>query len=288
MPKPFTIKSFLLFCAFLSAFYLKAEIIPVPELKSRVTDQTGTLSRSDIQHIESKLAAFEQSKGSQIAVLVIPTTGDETIEQFGIKVADQWQIGREGVDDGIILLVAKNDRKVRIEVGYGLEGAVPDALAKRIIEQIILPEFRSGHFVEGIEEAVDAIIKLVNGEELPLPEKGKHISTKSTRHSLWLWVVLGFIGISFFNSLVKGKVGKVISFVVIFLAGWYFANLVFGLIVSVIVLVFSSAGGGRGGGGYYGGGFYGGGGSFSSGGGGFGGFSGGGGGFGGGGASGGW
>jgi len=272
------------FCA-LNAF---AEIVEVPKLSAMVNDITGTLSAVDIQHLEGKIRAFEEAKGSQIVVLVIPTTGDETIEQFGIKVAEEWKIGRGQIDDGIILLVAKSDRRVRIEVGYGLEGAVPDALAKRIIEQVIIPEFRAGHFVKGVEEGVDSIIKLVNGEELPLPEPGQHISTKGSRHSIWLWSILAFAGISVFNKLVKGKVGKAIAFVVILGIGWFFANLLFGLVISIITLVLSV--GSRGGtGGYYGGGYYGGSGrGYSGGGGGFGGFSGGGGGFGGGGASGGW
>ena len=265
-----------------------AEIIEVPALKGRVTDLTGTLTATDIQHMESRLRAFEEAKGSQIAVLMLPTTGDETIEQFGIRVADNWKLGREGVDDGIIILVAKNDRKVRIEVGYGLEGAVPDALSKRIITQIILPEFRSGHFAEGIEEGIEAVTKLVNGEELPLPEQ--HVAVQSTgKHSLGALVILGFFAISFLGSVIKGKKGKVIAFVLVFVLASIFLGFLMGFIIASIATVFSLVSGrGVGRGRYRGGGFYGGGGFGSSGGGSFGGFSGGGGGFGGGGASGSW
>ncbi len=257
---------------------LKADIIEIPVLKGRVTDLTGTLRAVDIQHLEGRLAAFEQSKGSQIVVLVVSTTGDEEIEQYSIRVADEWKLGREGVDDGIILIVAKNDRKVRIEVGYGLEGAVPDALSKRIIEQIILPEFRSGHFAEGIEEGTDAIIKLVQGEELPMPVS-KNTIKGSGRYSFWLIVIFGFAAVSILTAFLKGAVGKAVYFGIVFILGWIFIGIAAGLIMAVVASVFSGGTGGR----YYGGGGFGGG----SGGGGFGGFSGGGG-FGGGGASGSW
>ena len=118
--------------------------MPVPQLTARVTDLTGTLSGEAVNRIESKLAAFEAKKGSQIAVLIVPTTQPEEIEQFGIRAFDQWKLGRKGVDDGALLLVAKNDRRVRIEVGTGLEGALPDAIANRIIDETITPHFKLG------------------------------------------------------------------------------------------------------------------------------------------------
>src|SRR5471030_3278309 len=120
--------------------------LAVPALTARVTDQTGTLDAGQVQALESKLAAFETSKGSQIAVLIVPTTGDETIEQYSIRVTDQWKLGRKGVDDGVLLLVAKDDRKMRIEVGRGLEGVIPDAIANRIIDEDMSPKFHDGDF----------------------------------------------------------------------------------------------------------------------------------------------
>lgn len=267
-------------------------IVPVPELKSRVTDQTNSLADPELRSLESKLAAFEKAKGSQIVVLIVPTTGDETIEQFGIRVADQWKIGRDGVDDGIIFLVAMQDRKLRIEVGYGLEGAVPDALAKRIITQIVTPEFRSGHFYDGINDGVDAIIGLVNGEDLPVVStQNPGSSRRSAPKFSYLLIILGLISFSVINTLLKKKMGKfpgaLVTAILIFVSTWLIINIaaaIFATIVlsSIINIPHGGGRGGRMGGGFYGGGF-GRGGGFSG-----GGFSGGGGGFGGGGASGGW
>ncbi|MCV9387500.1 TPM domain-containing protein [Reichenbachiella ulvae] len=284
---------FVLLCFIFSHFFVHAaDEVPVPELSGRVIDQTATLSSSDISHFTNKLAQFEQRKGSQLTVLILPTTGPETIEQYGIKVAEAWQIGRGGVDDGVILIVAKQDRKVRIEVGYGLEGAIPDIYAKRIIDNIIVPEFRNGQFISGIDEGLDALIKLVDGEELPVVTQTK---TKSKRHSFSLGgVLIAAIIITVISSLFKNKFVKIaISIVLAIIVGFIFSSAIISIVTFVISLLFGIKGGrGGGGGGYYGGGYYGSSGGFGgfSGGGGFGGggFSGGGGGFGGGGASGGW
>jgi len=143
--------------------------VAVPPLQARVTDLTGTLSASQLQTLDSQLRDFERAKGSQIAVLMLPSTQPETIEQYSIRVADAWKIGRARVDDGVILVVAKDDRKLRIEVGRGLEGAVPDALAKRIVSDIIAPHFKSGDFFGGIAAGTDALMKLIEGETLPAP-----------------------------------------------------------------------------------------------------------------------
>src|SRR5262249_42609472 len=129
--------------------------------QARVTDLTGTLSAPQIQSLESRLRDFEQAKGSQIAVLILPTTQPETIEQFSIRLAEAWKIGRTRVDDGVILIVAKNDRKLRIEVGRGLEGAIPDAVAKRIVSDVIAPRFKAGDFYGGVSAGCDALMKLI-------------------------------------------------------------------------------------------------------------------------------
>src|SRR5262245_19918222 len=147
-------------------------LVAVPPLSARVTDLTGTLGPDERSALDAKLAAFEREKGSQVAVLLVPTTQPETIEQYGIRVADAWKVGREGVDDGAILIVAKGDRALRIEVGYGLEGAVPDAIANRIVEETIVPRFRAGDFAGGIESGVDQLIRVVEGEPLPPPRRG--------------------------------------------------------------------------------------------------------------------
>jgi uncharacterized protein len=141
----------------------------VPPLAARVTDQTATLNSGQRSALEAKLAAFEAKKGSQVAVLIVPSTSPETIEQYSIRVVDQWKLGRKRVDDGVLLLVAKDDRRLRIEVGRGLEGAIPDAVAKRIIAEVITPRFKQGDFAGGISAGVDRILGAIEGEPLPAP-----------------------------------------------------------------------------------------------------------------------
>src|SRR5579862_9850377 len=144
--------------------------VAVPPLTGRVVDQTATLSASEMDALTQRLKDLEARKGSQVAVLIVPTTDPESIEQFSIRVAEAWKIGRKKVDDGALLVVAKNDRKIRIEVGYGLEGALTDVTARRIIDEIITPKFKSGDFAGGISAGVDRIIGVVDGEPLPAPE----------------------------------------------------------------------------------------------------------------------
>src|SRR5213076_229246 len=129
-----------------------------------------TLSSGDIASLTQTLKNLEARKGSQVAVLIVPTTAPETIEQYSIRVAEAWKIGRKRIDDGALLVVAKNDRRLRIEVGYGLEGALNDVTAKRIIDEVITPKFRSGDFAGGISAGVDRIVRLIDGEKLPAPE----------------------------------------------------------------------------------------------------------------------
>lgn len=143
------------------------DLAPVPPLTAQVVDLTGTLERAQQQALQQKLRAFEQRKGSQIAVLIVPRTAPETIEQYGIRVAEQWKLGRRKVDDGAILLVAKEERTLRIEVGYGLEGALNDATARRIVDELIVPRFRAGDFAGGIDAGVDAMLRVIDGEPLP-------------------------------------------------------------------------------------------------------------------------
>ena len=144
-------------------------LVAVPQLTGRVVDQTGTLSSSDIAQLTQTLADLERRKGSQIAVLIVPTTDGEAIEQFSLRVAEAWKIGRKKVDDGALLVIAKNDRHLRVEVGYGLEGALTDVTTKRIIDEVITPKFRSGDFAGGISAGINRMIGLINGEKLPAP-----------------------------------------------------------------------------------------------------------------------
>jgi uncharacterized protein len=146
-----------------------AGLQPIPKLTSRVTDLTGTLTAEQQSALEQKLAAFESSKGSQLAVLMVPTTQPEEIEQYSIRVVEQWKLGRKKVDDGALLIIAKNDHHVRIEVGYGLEGVLTDAMSNRIIDETVKPAFRQGNFYGGIDGALEQMMRLIQGEPLPPP-----------------------------------------------------------------------------------------------------------------------
>lgn len=171
----------------------RADIIPVPPLSQRITDLTQTLNAEQMAALTAQLTSLEQAKGSQLAVLIVPTTGDESIEQFGIRVVDQWKLGRKGVDDGVLLLVAKNDRTVRIEVGRGLEGALPDVTAFRIIREFIVPAFSQGDFAGGIRVGVEKISGVIQGEALPPPKASARYGAQTgTQTGLEEFTLLGF------------------------------------------------------------------------------------------------
>ena len=156
---------------FMVSGFAQAELVAVPTLSTRITDLTQTLSQAEQAQLEQKLVAFEQQKGSQIAVLIVPTTQPEDIAQYSIRVVDAWKLGRKDVGDGVLVLIAKDDHKMRIEVGRGLEGAIPDLYAKRIISEDITPKFKQGDFVGGLNAGIEKLIGLVNGEALPAPSK---------------------------------------------------------------------------------------------------------------------
>ena len=242
----------------------------------------------------NKLAAFESSKGSQIAVLMLPTTQPETIEQFGIRVVDAWKLGRKGVDDGVLLLIAKDDHKLRIEVGYGLEGALNDATAKRIVSEIITPFFKRGDFYAGIDAGVSAIIKVVEGEPLPPPAQRAHSQSGNNTDRSGKTCLLPDSSFSWWAILFCGRwlgrlpSGLIVGGVIGVLAWVILSSLALAVFAALVAFLFSLIFGLNGRGSSFPGRW--GGGGWGSGGGGFGGggFSGGGGGFGGGGASGGW
>lgn len=266
-----------------ASFCVQADVA-VPRLTGHVIDQTGTLSASEQNELEQKLRAFENNKGSQVAVLIIPTTQPEAIEQYSMRVAEQWKLGRKKVDDGVILLVAKSDRTLRIEVGYGLEGALSDITSKRIISETITPYFKQGDFNGGINAGVDQIIRVIQGEPLPAPTHRNANSQLGFEQLLPILLIAAFVigGIlrallgRFFGSIATGGIVAAIAWMI---AGIFFIALIAGVIATVFTLM--NGGGGRGSSGFGGGGF--GGGGFGG-----GGFGGGGGGFGGGGASGRW
>lgn len=163
-----TLKWLLISAAFCFVTWVSAER-PIPDLSHRVTDQTQTLSPDQQASLEQRLAAFEGRKGSQIALLMVASTAPEAIDQYALRVVEQWKLGRKNVDDGALLIVAKDDRQLRIEVGYGLEGALNDATCKRIIDEVIAPRFAQKDFIGGIEAGLDKMMRVVDGEPLPPP-----------------------------------------------------------------------------------------------------------------------
>ena len=172
--------------ACIAVFAAAQDVAPVPKLTAHVVDLTGTLSADERAALDAKLAAFEQAKGSQVAVLLVPTIGTESIEEFAGRVTDTWQLGRKGVDDGVLFVVAKQERRMRIHTGRGVQGTLTDALSKRIIADVVAPRFRTGDFAGGIDAGADAIMKAVEGEELPLPAKkaGGKVDVVSSYSSL--------------------------------------------------------------------------------------------------------
>ena len=256
-------------------------VVPVPPLSGRVVDLTHTLSPAAQARIDASLADLERRKGSQIAVLIVPTTDGEDLAQFGIRVAEAWKLGRKGVDDGAILLVAKNDRRLRIEVGYGLEGAIPDAVAKRVVSDVIAPYFKRGDFSGGIEAGVDQLVKLVDGEPLPPPAPAPSAAGIDVGAIFFGGIVLGVLVGRLLRLWLGAFAGGVLAGVgagvgVALLTGAVLVGLMAGFFVLAAVGA-GVAGGGWGGGfggwssGGVGGGFGRGGGGFSGGGGGFGG-----------------
>ena len=280
------IKALLLAFAF-ACSALAAAQVPVPPLTGHIIDQTGTLTTEQKATLEQSLTEFEARKGSQLAVLMVASTAPEEIEQFALRVAEKWKLGRKKVDDGAIVVVAKSDRAVRIEVGYGLEGALNDLTSKRIISETVLPRFKNQDFYGGITAGVDQIIRVVDGEPLPAASQAPAGSFGNVGQYAPILFILA-LAVGGVLRATLGKVpGALVTGGVIAVVAWFVVGaLSVALVAGVIGLFFTLLSGGMGGhgfGGYYGGGMGGGRGGMGG-----GGFSGGGGGFGGGGASGRW
>ncbi|MEO8804201.1 MAG: TPM domain-containing protein [Rudaea sp.] len=281
-PRRFVSKFFALFivlallvCSGVSA--ADTGLQPIPEFAARVTDLTHTLTSQQVQDLSAELAALEQRKGSRVAVLMLPTTQPEDIAQYSIRVTDAWKLSRtdKQAQDGLLLLVAKDDHHVRIEVGRDLEGAIPDAAADRIIREYITPKFRAGDFYAGIHDAVGALTKLIDGEQLPPPLTGDHDRQQSENPFnalfivcmvvLWARAFLGRVPAAPRAGLIGAVAGGL---------GWFISGLLpitIGAVFIGLLLGWLGGGGGgfagRGGfGGWGGGGFSGGGGGFGSGG----------------------
>ncbi len=258
------------------------DYVAIPPLQARVTDLTNTLLKDQATALEVSLTELQRSKGSQVVILMLPTTQPESIEQFGIRLAGAWKIGRRGVSDGVIILVAKDDRRMRIEVGYGLEGAIPDVIAKRIVSDIMAPKFKRNDFNGGLQDAVAAISAVIDKEPLPVPDAVPERTTGDFSHGSGDWMFWGvaLMVLAGIAHRALGMAGSALAAVLGAVLGWFVFGTIIMVLLGAVVAFFGSFM--RGGGGFGGGGFGGGGGS------GGGGFSGGGGGFGGGGASGSW
>ena len=272
---------------------------PIPKLSARVTDLTGTLTAAQQTQLEQKLAAFESAKGAQLAVLIVPTTHPEEIEPYSIRVVDEWKLGRRNVDDGALLIIAKNDHRVRIEVGRGLEGVLTDAMSNRIISETVTPAFRHGNFYGGIDAGLDAMMKLIEGEPLPPPERGWESRPRPHGSGGALPLILFAVLVG--SVVLRGIFGRTLGSVftgagtalLVLLAGYAVALALFAAAGAFLFTLLGGLARGSGWssyprGGGFGGGWGGFGGGFGGGGFGGGGFSGGGGGFAGGGASGSW
>ena len=251
---------------FLASSFAFAELVAIPELKTRVTDLTQTLSPDQQSQLEQKLAAFEAKKGSQIAVLIVPTTQPEDIAQYSIRVVDAWKLGREKSDDGLLILIAKDDKKSRIEVGYGLEGAVNDLTAHRIRTEVMRPLIRAGDIFGGIDAGVNQLIKVIDGEALPAPSRaasnGKAMENLlpillfgGLISGLFLRSILG----TFFGSAINGGLlGGIVALLGVALGG----AAIFAFVAFIVTMMMGGGGGINGGiptGGSYGGGGFGGG-----------------------------
>ena len=217
-------------------------VLPVPELSARVMDQTGTLSGAQRQRLEDKLAAFEASQGTQIVILLLPSTQPEDIGAYANRVFNSWKPGRKDIGDGLLLLVAKNERKIRVEVGRALEGAVPDLATKRIIDEVLTPSFRQGDFAGGLEQASERLMALVRGEGLPAPapsHAGADSDTDWMNLALLLFIALPVLG-GILRRMLGHKLGTLVTGGVIGLLTFMLtASLVLAAVATVLALLLS-------------------------------------------------
>jgi uncharacterized protein len=225
-------------------------LVEVPKLTARVTDLTSTLDAGQKQTLEQTLAAFEARKGAQIAVLVVPTTQPEAIEQYSIRVVEEWKLGRAKPDDGVLMLVAKDDRTIRIEVGYGLEGALNDATANRIIQEDIVPQFRGGDYYGGIAAGVDRIIRVVDGEALPAPPARNLPSARGLEPMLPIVLMIALVGGSILRRMFGRVGGAVTTSALVGGIVWFIVSVLGIAAVAAVIAFFITLLGGGGGGGW--------------------------------------
>jgi uncharacterized protein len=264
----------LFFCWAICWAFIAGAQVAIPPLSARVTDVTGALTSEQKDSLENTLQDFEAKKGSQIGVLIIPSTAPETIDQYSLRVVEQWKLGRKKVDDGALLIVAKNDQVMRIEVGYGLEGVLGDAVSKRIISEVITPKFKQGDFYGGISDGIGGMMRVVEGEPLQEPARATGGNVSDFESYVPVIFILALVVGSVLRSLLGRFPGAIVTGGVTAFLAWAFAGAFsVALFAGVLALLFTLFGGGMRGlvGGHYGGGFGGRSGGFRGGGGGFGG-----------------
>ena len=238
----------------------------IPALDAPVVDTTSTLDAASVQRLVAQAQALQQRKGSQLQVLVVSSTGPDSIEQYADRVFQAWKLGRGGVDDGVLLLVATDDRAVRIETGYGLEGAIPDAVANRVIQEYLVPKFRAGDYAGGIEDATAMLVKIIDGEPLPAPVS-RNRPVREPRDGRWLPALfIAFVVAQVLRGLMGGLSRPVRAPLVASAAGgaaWLVSSALpvgmLGVAIGLVVSLLGSTGGGFARGGGAGGGSWGGG-----------------------------
>jgi uncharacterized protein len=231
----------------MAGLVLAQQLVPVPVLSARVIDRTGTLNSAQLQALEDKLSAFEREKGSQIVVLLVPSTQPEDIESFTQRLGDTWKIGRKEVGDGLIIVVAKNDRRVRIATAKTLEGAIPDLAAKRIIDEVITPKFRAGDFAGGLNLATDRVMGLIQGEALPPPEQASGSGNFGNAGGLddWLpFMVFALFFIPIASGIAKAFLGRKLGSLAVaggtgYLVWFALASLGLAVAAGVFALIYS-------------------------------------------------
>jgi uncharacterized protein len=190
-------------------FAYAQDLKPIPALTAHVIDQTGTLDAIQAKGLDDKLLAFEQAKGTQIAVLMVATTQPEDIASYANRVGNAWKIGRKDVGDGVLVVVAKDDRKIRIEVAKALEGAIPDLAAKHIIDEAITPEFRKGDYAAGLRAGIDQLIARISGEALPAPAQPKAGGKGGVMGFDWMdMAIFLFFAVPIAGGVLRGMFGR--------------------------------------------------------------------------------
>lgn len=266
------VKAPVFFLALCFAVFVAAQVA-VPELVSRVTDSTGTLNAEQKANLEQTLKDFETRKGSQIGVLIVSSTSPEAIEQYSLRVVERWRLGRKKLDDGALLIIAKDDRTLRIEVGYGFEGVLNDAICKRIISEVITPKFKQADFYGGITDGVDRMIRIAEGEPLP-PVRELANSEIEIKPYIPLIFIIALVVGGVLRAIFGRLPGAIVTGGIMGFLAWLFAGAIsIALLSGLLAFVFALLGGGVGrfiggqhGGFSGGGGFGGGGGSFGGGG----------------------